>query len=75
MTRPHRKQVEIFGKRLKDERIRLGFGVVEFANMVGVDKSEISRAETHGRVPGLHIVAAIATTLHCSIDYLAGLED
>jgi transcriptional regulator with XRE-family HTH domain len=75
MTRPNRQQVDVFGKRLKDERIRLGFGVCEFANMVGVDKSEISRAENNGRVPGLHIVAAMAKTLHCSIDYLAGLED
>jgi transcriptional regulator with XRE-family HTH domain len=64
-----------FGVRLKDERIRRGFQVLEFAALVGCHQSQITGAENRGITPNFWTIVAMAQVLECSIDWLAGIED
>jgi transcriptional regulator with XRE-family HTH domain len=63
-----------FGKRLKDERIRMGYKISEFADAVGVNQTAISGYENRGCMPKFDIVIAMARVLDCSLDWLAGIE-
>lgn len=67
--------VGTFGKRLKEERIRRGFGVRQFGDMVGCAHSQITGFENRGVMPRLDTLVSLATVLDCSIDWLVGLED
>lgn len=64
-----------FGARLKAERIRRGFQLQEFANLVGCHACKITGAENRGLTPNFWTIVAIAQVLECSIDWLAGIED
>jgi len=68
------KGVTPFGDRLKQERLRRGFGVVEFAGLVGIHHSVVARLENTKCKPGWETAVAIAQVLECSLDYLAGME-
>lgn len=65
----------LFGERLKQERMRRGFGVRMFADMAGFDVGQLTSYENRGVYPSFHKLVAIARVLECSMDYLAGLED
>lgn len=64
-----------FGERLKQERLRRGFSLLDFAEKVGCDVCQITGAENRGVTPKFWTIVAMAQVLDCSIDYLAGLED
>jgi transcriptional regulator with XRE-family HTH domain len=64
-----------FGARLKAERIRRGFQVRAFADLVGCCHTQITGAENRGVMPNFDTIIAIAQVLECSIDWLAGIED
>ncbi len=64
-----------FGARLKAERIRRGFQVHVFADLVGCCHSQITGAENRGVMLNFDTIIAIAQVLECSIDWLAGIED
>lgn len=64
-----------FGARLKAERLRRGFQVQRFADLVGCAPSQITGAENRGIFPSFRTLIAIAQVLECSIDWLAGIED
>lgn len=64
-----------FGQRLKEERIRRGFKVDEFADLVGCASSQVTGAENRGVTPRFWTVVAMAKVLECSIDWLAGVEE
>lgn len=65
----------IFGKRLKEERVRMGFRLCQFSNETGIDETQISGYENRGQLPTFHSLIACAKVLDCSIDYLVGLEE
>lgn len=62
-----------FGARLKQERQRCGMTQVEFAKLAGVSRASQANYEQEVRVPDLHYLAAILSTV--DIDYIvAGSE-
>jgi transcriptional regulator with XRE-family HTH domain len=64
-----------FGKRLKAERLRRGWKLVQFAEAAGVHHCQITSFENRGVMPSIKSLVAIAVLLECSTDYLLGLED
>lgn len=64
-----------FGARLKAERMRRGFKLMDFAAEVGISVSQITAAENRGVIPHFLTVIAMAQALDCSIDWLAGVDD
>jgi transcriptional regulator with XRE-family HTH domain len=63
-----------FGDRLKQERLRRGFGLREFADLVGISHTQVTGTENRGVLPRLDTLIAMAEVLDCSLDFLAGLE-
>lgn len=62
-----------FGARLKQERQRCGMTQAEFAKLAGVSRASQANYEQEVRVPDLHYLAAILSTV--DIDYIvAGSE-
>jgi transcriptional regulator with XRE-family HTH domain len=64
-----------FGSRLKEERKRRRFQIMQFASMVGVAPSQITAWENRGVLPSLTSAIQVARELDCSLDWLCGLED
>lgn len=64
-----------FGSRLKAERIRRNWGLLQFATELGVDESRVSAWENRGEMPRIAHLIAIAVVLECTTDYLCGLEE
>lgn len=64
-----------FGRRLKEERIRRGFKIEDFAKQVGISVSGVTAAENRGATPSFWHVVAMARVLDCSIDWLAGVDN
>lgn len=63
------------GNRIKQERLRQKMSPDALAAYVGCAPSQITGAENRGVIPHIRILAAIAITLHCSLDWLCGIED
>jgi len=69
---------EIVSKRLKAARELNGYTLEEAANLVGITKSKLSKAEKYssykqGYKP--EFLLAFAQAMDCSVDYLVGLCD
>lgn len=62
------------GDRLKQERLRRGFGLSEFARMIGISEFSITAIENRGAIPRLDTAVALAQVLDCSLDWLSGIE-
>jgi transcriptional regulator with XRE-family HTH domain len=74
--RPGKEQGKTaLGDRLKQERLRRGFKLNEFADLVGVAPCRITAIENRGTKPSLDTAIAMAQVLDCTLDWLAGLED
>ena len=71
-----RDTVRIFRARLAKALERSGFNRSALASMVGVDRSTLSQllSPENDRLPRADTVAAIATTLQVSLDWLLGLS-
>lgn len=63
----------MFGQWLKELREQRGYGQTEFAQMVGVDYSQIWRWETGENEAKRDAIKALAAALDVSTDYLLGL--
>lgn len=62
------------GDRLKQERLRRGFTINDFAAACGCGPSQITGMENRGVIPNLMTIVAMAQALHCSLDWLVGIE-
>ena len=62
------------GSRLKAMRLQRGLTQKELAARVSKSVSAISSYESNAQLPPLDVLESIALVLHCSIDYLIGLD-
>lgn len=62
------------GSRLKETRIRRNLTQKMLADRVNKSVSAISSYELDAQLPPLDVLISIASVLHVSLDYLAGLE-
>jgi transcriptional regulator with XRE-family HTH domain len=65
----------IIAERLKRQRMREGLNQQELAMLSGIPYQVISRLEHGHQSIYVERIAALATKLHTTIDYLAGLTD
>ena len=63
---------QVFGKRLKELRMKHGCTIEQFADMVGISKSTLGYYENDKRMPDIEILARIANVLNVNADYLIG---
>lgn len=73
-----KKEVQVFtedriremGKRIKDKRKEKGYKAIDFADIIGVGKDQLSRIE-NGKLPcKTEYLFIIAQVLEVSVDYL-----
>lgn len=58
------------GKRIQDERRKKGYKAIDFADMIGIGKDQLSRIE-NGKVPcKLEYLYVITQLLQVPVDYL-----
>lgn len=62
------------GSRLREARIRRNLTQKMLADRVNKSVSAISSYELNTQLPPLDVLISIASVLHVSLDYLAGLE-
>ena len=62
------------GSRLREARIRRNLTQKMLADRVNKSVSAISSYELNTQMPPLDVLISIASVLHVSLDYLAGLE-
>lgn len=68
--------IDLFGKRLKDARIKAGFSSQkDLAKFVGLDRVTINYYENGTRKPDIQVFIDIADKLNVSYDYLLGYSD
>lgn len=65
----------IFGKRLKQLRIKQNMSQKELSERIGVVRSTITQYETGLRMPSLSMVIKIADYFEVSVDYLIGRKE
>lgn len=58
------------GKRIREERIRVGLTQEKLAEAVGCNESYIGQIERSTKNPSLEIVVNIASALRVTVDYL-----
>ena len=58
------------GKRAKHARERIGFGVREAADAVGIDNSSLSRLEAGKRLVELDVLIQLARLYRCPLGWL-----
>ena len=63
------------GDRVKQERRRRQVSIQEMAVMVNCAESQITGLENRGVIPHVRILMGIAKVLHCTLDWMVGLED
>ena len=68
--------VNILGKRIESERIRLGLNQRELAKRLNLSSSaSISQYESGDRIPSDDIKLKMCEIFNCSLDYLMGKSD
>lgn len=55
--------METIGQEIKRIRERAGMGPIEFSRVVGISRQTLRRIESHGDLPTLRILHAIADAL------------
>jgi len=71
----HKEGKGVLGMRLKAERIRRNLRLVDMVEETGIHIASLTGFENRGVIPELHNLIKLAVALHCSIDWLVGLED
>ena len=61
--------------RIKEQRKALGISQTKLGEFCGVTKGTISQYENGKREPDLTTLKKIAAALHCTVDYLLGIDD
>lgn len=71
------ERAKLFRTRLADAMAEAGSNQSSLARAIGADRSTVSQAlsDSGARLPGTHIVAACASHLGVSADWLLGLSD
>ncbi len=64
-----------FSNRLRDLRIEAGYSQVDFAKLVGINRSSINMYERGDREPGLEKLELFADFFNVDMDYLLGKSD
>lgn len=68
--------VNILGKRIELERIRLGMNQIELAKRLNLSSSaSISQYESGDRIPSDDIKLKMCEIFNCTLDYLMGKSD
>lgn len=65
----------VFGKRLKFERLNLGLTRYAFSKLVGCAQVEITNYERGDIAPNLYRLVILAEVLNVSLDWLTGLSN
>ncbi len=65
----------IFGKRLRDIRLKRDMTQQELANAIGIALRSYQCYEQGRRQPSLKLLVALADTLDISTDYLLGRDE
>lgn len=66
----------ILGKRIENERIRLGLNQIELAKKLNLSSSaSISQYESGDRIPSDDIKLKMCEIFDCTLDYLMGKSD
>lgn len=66
---------EIFGTRIKELREENGYGVREFAGMLGISHSALLNYEKGERAADIDVCQKAATIFNVTGDYLLGISD
>ena len=67
--------MEIFSKRLKEQRKAAGFTQQQMAELLGIKQQSYTRYENNKGEPNLETVVCIAAILDVSSDFLLGITD
>ena len=65
----------VFGKRLKFERLTLGLTRCAFAKLAGCAQTEIAHYERGDNLPNMYRLVKLAEILNVSLDWLTGLSN
>lgn len=68
-------ELELFSKRIKEVRIKLGLTQKEFAEKIGVTAAALSAYEKNLKNPSIMVAKKIANVYELSLDWLVGLSD
>ncbi|MCL2846753.1 MAG: helix-turn-helix domain-containing protein [Firmicutes bacterium] len=68
-------ELEVFGERLRELRLRTGLSAVKLGKALGVSDVIIGHWEKGERSPSGESLSKIAQFFGVSMDYLAGLKD
>ena len=60
---------------IASERVRLGISQAELGEMVGKDRSQISRLESNPLAADGKMLCELSRIFSCSVDYLLGLSE
>ncbi len=63
---------EVFSRRLRECRERLGIPSSTLGELVGLSKNCIGRYERGERIPSVTVAVALADFFECSLDWLLG---
>ncbi|MBP3409518.1 MAG: helix-turn-helix transcriptional regulator [Clostridia bacterium] len=63
------------GKRIQDERIKLGYTQIQFAEILHMSVSQMARLEGGTRTPSLQVLTDIVVLTETSADYLLYGDD
>lgn len=58
------------GKRIQNERIKLGYTQIQFAEILHMSVSQLARLEGGTRTPSLQVLTDIVMLANTSVDYL-----
>ncbi len=67
--------MEIFQKKLKEERKNCGYTQARIAELLGIKQPSYIRYENGTAEPSLETLVAIADILDVSVDYLLGRKE
>lgn len=69
------KVKEVFGIRIRELRDENGYGLREFATMLGISHSALTNYEKGKRAADIEICKKAADIFHVTGDYLMGISD
>ncbi len=75
MTRDTQPEGELFGRRLREVRLKRGITQQSLAEAAGMSLTYISNMEHGLKVPSLTTILRLAVSLHCKVWDLVGIFD
>lgn len=65
----------MFAKRLKQERLKMGFTQKKLGEILGVTDAAVGMWENGKRIPDAQVLERLADLFDCSVDFLLGRTD